>query len=63
MSRLKLLTKPGPVRCETVPAQETGSDRKVAKANPWPLGPHHPWRGTLSSSDPAPCAFNFSVVV
>jgi len=47
---------------EIAPAQETGSDRKVAKSViPDMLGPRHPWRGTLSSSDPVPFAFRLSL--
>ena len=46
------------------PAQGTGSDRKVAKAAiRGTLGPRLPWRGTLSSSDPVPCALSLFVAV
>ena len=47
---------------EIAPAQETGSDRKVAKSViPDTLGPRHPWRGTLSSSDHVLCALSYFI--
>jgi hypothetical protein len=35
MTALRLMTECSQVSCETEPALETGSDRKVAYANPW----------------------------
>ena len=45
-------------------AQGTRSDRKDAKAVIHDtLGPRRPWRGTLSSSDPVPCALSLFAAV
>ncbi len=52
----------GPSGFEAEPAQGTGSDRKYAKGViPDTLGTRLPWRVTLSSSDPVPCALSFFV--
>ena len=32
-------------------------------SHPWPLGPHRPWHGTLSSSARVPCALSLSIAV
>ncbi|MGK3141084.1 hypothetical protein [Pantoea sp. C2G6] len=42
--------------------REPGQIEK-ALSHPWPLGPRRPWRGTLFSSGPVPCALSLFIAV